>query len=423
MSPSSEPVELYGPEYKRDPYPLYAELRERGPVHRVRFPSGVCAWLVTGYEAAHRALTDPRLGKHHSRGNAAWRARASIMPEPQHSQLQVHLLHQDPPRHTALRRLITDAFAPQRVEALRPRFQAMADALLDGLPDSGGKADLVEVFAARFPFQVLADVIGLPREFADRFDRDWGKVVQPVGPEDPDRPAYEARLRGLQQYIADLVRHKRAERGEDLLSRLVAARDADRIGQEELDSMVFQLLVAGQEPVTHQITTALVTLLRHPTQLATLAGRPDLLPPAVEELLRHDSAFELTTWRFFAEDTELYGTRIPAGDSVIVSLSAANRDDRQFPDADALHFDRTPNPHLAFGHGIHFCPGAALARIELQVALGTLLRRLPDLRLAVPEDELEWTPAVLARGVGRLPVAYGGCPYASSGANGPDAAC
>ncbi|MGA5561210.1 cytochrome P450 family protein [Streptomyces platensis] len=422
MSPSSEPVELYGPEYKRDPYPLYAELRERGPVHRVRFPSGVCAWLVTGYEAAHRALTDPRLGKHHSRGNAAWRARASIMPEPQHSQLQVHLLHQDPPRHTALRRLITDAFAPQRVEALRPRFQAMADALLDGLPDSGG-ADLVEVFAARFPFQVLAEVIGLPTEFADRFDRDWGKVVQPVGPEDPGRPAYEARLRGLQQYIADLVRHKRAEGGEDLLSRLVAARDAGQLGQEELDSMVFQLLVAGQEPVTNQITTMLVTLLRHPEQLATLAGRPELLPHAVEELLRHDSAFELTTWRFFAEDTELYGTRIPAGDSVIVSLSAANRDERQFPDADTLHFDRTPNPHLAFGHGIHFCPGAALARIELQTALGTLLRRLPELRLAVPEDELAWTPAVLARGVGRLPVTYGGCPYTGSGANGPDAAC
>ncbi|WP_435602091.1 cytochrome P450 family protein [Streptomyces sp. bgisy130] len=422
MSPSSEPVELYGPEYKRNPYPLYAELRERGPVHRVRFPSGVCAWLITGYEAAHRALTDPRLGKHHSRGNAAWRARASIMPEPQHSQLQVHLLHQDPPRHTALRRLITDAFAPQRVEALRPRFQAMADALLDGLPGSGG-TDLVEGFAARFPFQVLAEVIGLPEEFADRFDRDWGKVVQPVGPEDPGRPAYEARLRGLQQYIADLVRHKHAEGGEDLLSRLVAARDAGRLGQEELDSMVFQLLVAGQEPVTNQITTALVTLLRHPAQLATLAGRPELLPQAVEELLRHDSAFELTTWRFFAEDTELYGTRIPAGDSVIVSLSAANRDSRQFPDADALHFDRTPNPHLAFGHGIHFCPGAALARIELQVALGTLLRRLPDPRLAVPEDELEWTPAVLARGVARLPVTYGGCPYAGSGANGPDAAC
>lgn len=401
-----DPVELYGPEYTRDPYPLYAELRARGPVHRVRFPSGVCAWLVTSYEAAHQALTDVRLGKHHSRGNAAWRARASIMPEPQHSRLQVHLLHQDPPRHTALRRLITDAFAPQRVEGLRPRFQEMADALLDGLPDAG-EADLVEVFAGRFPFRVLAEVIGLPREFEERFDRDWGKVVQPVGPSDPGRPAYEARLRALQQYIADLVVRKRAEQGEDLLSRLVAARDNGRLGQEELDSMIFQLLVAGQEPVTNQITTALVTLLRHPAHLAELAGRPELLPRAVEELLRYDSAFELTTWRFFAEDADLHGTRIPAGDSVIVSLCAANRDARQFPDADALHFDRTPNPHLAFGHGIHFCPGATLARIELQIALGTLLRRLPDLRLAVPDGELGWIPAVLARGVNRLPVTYG----------------
>ncbi|MCF3173393.1 cytochrome P450 [Streptomyces sioyaensis] len=419
--PGPDPVELYGPEYKRDPYPLYAELRERGPVHRVRFPSGVCAWLVTGYEAAHQALTDARLGKHHSRGNAAWRARASIMPEPQHSQLQVHLLHQDPPRHTELRRLLGDAFAPQRVEGLRPRFQAMADALLDGLPEHG-EADLVEAFAARFPFRVLAEVIGLPAEFEARFDRDWGKVVQPVGPTDPGRPAYEARLRGLQQYIADLVRHQRTVGGEDLLSRLVAAHDAGALGPEELDSMIFQLLVAGQEPVTNQITTALVTLLRHPAHLAALAGNPELLPRAVEELLRYDSAFELTTWRFLAEDADLHGTRVPAGDSVIVSLCAANRDARQFPDADTLDFDRSPNPHLAFGHGIHFCPGAALARIELQIALGTLLRRLPGLRPAVPESELSWIPAVLARGVDRLPVAYGTagrCPVTS----GPDAAC
>ncbi|MGW3013485.1 cytochrome P450 family protein [Streptomyces sp. NPDC001219] len=422
MSPSSEPVELYGPEYESDPYPLYAALRERGPVHRVRLPSGECAWLVTGYEAAHRTLTDPRLGKHHSRGDAAWRARASILPEPQHSQLQVHLLHQDPPRHPALRRLLTDAFAPQRVEALRPRFQEMAEALLDGLPESG-EADLVEAFAARFPFQVLAEVIGLPAEFAGRFDRDWGKAVQPVGAGDPGRPAYEARPRGLQQYLADLVGHKRAEGGEDLLARLVAAHDADRLGQEELDSMVFQLLVAGQEPVTHQITTALVTLLRHPAHLAELAARPELLPRAVEELLRYDSAFELTTWRFPAEDAELHGTRVPAGDSVLVSLSAAHRDGRQFPDADGLHFDRTPNPHLAFGHGIHSCPGATLVRVELQVAVGTLLRRLPGLRLAVADPELEWTPAVPARGVGRLTVSYGGCPYTGSGGNGPDAAC
>ncbi|MFF4288391.1 cytochrome P450 [Streptomyces sp. NPDC001633] len=406
MSRLPEPVALYGAAHTRDPYPLYAELRERGPVHRVRFPSGVCAWLVTGYEAAHQALTDPRLGKHHSRGNAAWRARASIMPEPQHSQLQVHLLHQDPPRHTALRRLLTDTFAPSRVEALRPRFQERAEALLDGLPESG-TTDLVETFAARFPFQVLAEVIGLPEEWANGFDRDWGKVVQPVGPTDPGRPAYEARLRGLQRYIAGLVAHKRRERGTDLLSRLVAACDDGRIEPAERDSMIFQLLVAGQEPVTNQITTALVALLRHPRQLAELAARPELLPRAVEELLRYDSAFELTTWRFFAEDADLHGTRVPAGDSVIVSLCAANRDPRRFADADRLDLDRSPRSHLAFGHGIHFCPGAALARIELGIALETLLRRLPGLRLATSDDQLAWIPAVLARGVDRLPVAFG----------------
>ncbi|UZJ32678.1 cytochrome P450 family protein [Streptomyces endophytica] len=439
MSRLPEPVELYGADYTRDPYPLYAELRARGPVHRVRFPSGVCAWLVTGYEAAHQALTDPRLGKHHSRGNAAWRARASIMPEPQRSRLQVHLLHQDPPRHTALRRLLTDTFAPSRVEALRPRFQELAEALLDGLPASG-RTDLVETFAARFPFRVLAEVIGLPAEFADRFDRDWGKVVQPVGPTDPGRPAYEARLRGLEGYIAGLVAHKRRERGADLLSRLVAACDDGRIEPAELDSMIFQLLVAGQEPVTNQITTALVALLRHPRQLAELAARPELLPRAVEELLRYDSAFELTTWRFFAEDADLHGTRVPAGDSVIVSLCAANRDPRRFADADRLDLGRSPNPHLAFGHGIHFCPGATLARIELQIALETLLRRLPGLRFAAPDDQLTWLPAVLARGVDRLPVAYGaagdadenavgtasggGCPFtAGRFADGADAAC
>ncbi|MFH8405853.1 cytochrome P450 [Streptomyces sp. NPDC018019] len=432
-----EPLPLFGEDYKRDPYPLYAELRERGPVHRVRFPSGVAAWLVTGYEAAHRALNDPRLGKHHSRGNAAWRARASIMPEPQHSQLQVHLLHQDPPRHTAMRRLITDAFAPKRIARLRPRFERLADALLDELPPArpghGGSTDLVATFATRFPFLVLAEVIGLPAEFTERFDRDWGKVVQPVGPDDPGRPAYEARLRGLQGYIAELVRHKREERGRDsgtessadsgtgsgtdLLSRLVAARDAGALDGAELDSMIFQLLVAGQEPVTNQITTALTALFRHPAHLAALRDDPALLPRAVEELLRYDSAFELTTWRFLAADAEVSGTRVPAGDSVIVSLCAANRDPDRFPDPDTLDFGRSPNPHLAFGHGIHFCPGATLARTELHIALETLLRRLPGLRLAVPDEELTWIPAVLARGVGALPVTYG-CPFGGTGAAG-----
>ncbi|MEV0962363.1 MULTISPECIES: cytochrome P450 [unclassified Streptomyces] len=401
-----EPVPLTGCPYKSNPYPLYERMREAGPVHRVVFPSGVHAWLVTGYEAAHQALNDERLGKNHDRGNDRWRARASIMPEPQHSQLQVHLLHQDPPKHTRMRRYVTDAFTPRRVESLLPRFRELADALVDALPETG-PADLVAGFAAHFPFQVLAEVIGLPAELAARFDRDWGKVVQPVGPTDPARPVYEARLHGLQSYIAEVVAHKREHRDDDLLSRLVAARDGDELSQEELDSMIFQLLVAGQEPVTNQITTALIALFRNPGTLDRLRDDPGLLPQAVEELLRYDSAFELTTWRFFAEDSDLHGTAVPAGDSVIVSLCAANRDPRRFDRPDELDLERSPNPHLAFGHGIHFCPGAALARAELRIALDTLLTRLPGLHLAVPDEDIQWIPAVLGRGTNHLPVGYG----------------
>ncbi|MFF7025972.1 cytochrome P450 [Streptomyces klenkii] len=401
-----DPVPLYGPEYKRNPYPLYARMREAGPIHRVLFPSGVTAWLVTGHEAAQKTLADPRLGKNHDRGNDRWRERASIMPEPQHSQLQVHLLHQDPPKHTTMRRLVTDAFAPRRVEGMRARFQEMADALVDAMPADADSADLVRCFAARFPFQVLAEVIGLPPHLAARFRREWGKVVAPVGPADPGRPAYEALLRELQGYIAEVVADRRGAPGDGLLSRLVAARDGGELTREELDSMIFQLLVAGQEPVTNQITTAMVALLRHPAALARLRAEPGLMPAAVEELMRLDSAFELTTWRFLAEDADLHGTRVPAGDSVIVSLCAANRDPERFPDPDTLDLDRAQGPHLAFGHGVHFCPGAALARIELQVAVGTLLARLPGLRLAVPEEELSWIPAVLGRGTAELPVAF-----------------
>ncbi|AWW37573.1 cytochrome P450 [Streptomyces sp. AS58] len=425
--PNSEPLPLYGKEYKTDPYPLYRKLREEGPVHRVNFPSGVDAWLVTGYDAAHSALNDDRLGKNHDLGNSAWRERAAIMPEPQHSQLQVHLLHQDPPKHTVMRKMVTEAFSPRHVERMRPRFEEIAAELLATALDGGaetGEIDVVAAFAAHFPFRVLAEVIGLPPALAARFDRDWGKVVQPVGPADPLRPVYEGRLRGLQGYIAEVTEDKRRDPGDDLLTKLVVARDAGEISKEEQDSIVFQLLVAGQEPVTNQITTALVALLRHPAQLRRLQEAvtegeghdPALLARAVEELLRYDSAFELTTWRFFAEDAELLGTRVPAGDSVIVSLSAANRDPERFPDADTLDLDRTPNPHLAFGHGIHFCPGAALARIELQIALRALLTGLPGLRLAVEDQELDWVRAVLARGVDELPVSYG--PSATAPATG-----
>lgn len=400
-----QPYPLHGKEFKRCPYPTYAGLREQGELHPVEFPSGVTGWLVTGYAAAVRTLSDPRLGKDHALGNDAWRRLAAIMPEPQHSQLQVHLLHQDPPQHTVLRRYVTEAMAPRRMEQLREHFTDLADQLLRPLA-SRGTGELVAEFTSQFPFAVLSTVIGLPEPLRRRFRREWCKVVAPVGPRSPHRAAYLALLDGLQAYIAEVVADARSRAADDLLCRLVAAADSGVLTEPERDSMIFQLLVAGQEPVTNQLNTALVALLTHPDQLRRLRQNPELLENAVEELLRYDSAFELTTWRFFREPTEVDAHTVPAGDSVIVGLAAANRDPERFPDPDRLELSRTATGHLAFGHGIHFCPGAGLARIQLQVALAAILRWLPELRLAVPPERLDWIPAVLGRGVESLPVTF-----------------
>jgi cytochrome P450 len=411
----TEPIHFYGPEIKRDPYPTYDQLRTAGAVHQVRFPSGVLAWLVTGYDAAVATLSDARLGKNHDLGNDDWRKLASIMPEPQHSQLQGHLLHQDPPKHTEMRRLVLDALAVRRVTGLREEFERIAHDLIDDITGTGA-ADLVASFAARFPFLVLSATIGLPAEYQRRFRREWCKVVAPVGPASPQRAWYVDLLHGLQGYIDDLVEHLRSSTRDDLLTGLVTAHAEGRLSYDELTSIIFQLLVAGQEPVTNQITTALLALFRHPDQLARLRADPALISSAVEELFRYDGAFELTTWRFFREPTEWFGVQIPAGDSVIVSLGAANRDPAKFADPDSLDFERSPNAHLAFGHGIHFCPGAALGRLELRIAIGALISRLPDLRLDVSAEQLQWINAVLGRGVDHLPVTFStdtgpsGCP-------------
>ena len=406
MNTLDEPVPLYGPDFKRDPYAVYARLRKQGPIHRVQFPSGVVGWLITGYDAAVETLSDARLGKDHRLGNDDWRALAAIMPEPQHSLLQVHLLHQDPPRHTAMRRPVTDALSPRRVRQHREQIQQIAENLLDELPETGS-VELVSTFAARFSFTVLSEMIGLPPALRRRFRREWCKVVQPVGPRSPQRAAYVALLEELQDYIADVIQDKRQQPSSDLLGELAAANTRGELDDAELSSMVFQLLVAGQEPVTNMICMAVISLLRHPEQLARLRTGEADVATAVEELFRYDGSFELTTWRFFRQPTVVHGITVPAGESVIVALSAANRDPARFADPDTLNLTRSPNPHLGFGHGIHFCPGATLGRTEVQIALESLLRRLPNLQLQDGPSELPWVQAVLTRGVERLALTYG----------------
>lgn len=402
-------IQLAGDTYHQDPYPLFQQLTGAGPVHPVQFPA-VHAWLITGYEAARSVCTDPRLGKDHRRANPYFLAHGSIMPEPQHSELQVHLLHVDGERHQRMRQLVASPLSARRTENLRAQIRADINDLIDTFPDpTSGAAtiDLIPVFTAPLALLALARAIGLPPELRDKFDRSWGTVVAPVGPQHPERPVYERRLRELQNYIAEIVDSIRKS-GDDhsILAGIVGASDTGDITGAERDSMIFQLLVAGQDPVSAQLQLCLLDVFADPALVDRLRKRPTDVPRAVEELLRHDSAFSLTTWRFLDESADLFGTQIPAGDSVIVALGAANRDPRAFDHPDSIDIDRDPNPHLAFGFGAHACPGAALARLQLCEALEALLARLPDLEICVDRDALHWSPAPLTRAVASLPATY-----------------
>lgn len=398
-------IPLFDEAFKQNPYSTYQRLLEQSPIHYVLFPSGVYGWLVTGYDAAIETFTHPEIGKNHALGNPRWRALASVMPEPQHSQLQAHLLHQDPPKHTAMRNLVTPAFTASRIESFRGKITAHVNRLLDKICDNG-QADLIKDFAAKLPLLVLSEVIGLSETHREQFKREWCKAVVPVGPNDPGRTTYVNLLVELHSYIDTVVDQSRGGDEESLIVRLIAAHDADKLSYNELTSMVFQLLVAGQEPVTNQIGNAVLALLQHPDQMQRLVKAAEISETALAELLRFNSAFELSTWRFFSKPTNLLGASIPAGDSVIVSINAANRDPKHFQCPHKLDLERANNTPLTFGHDHHYCPAASLARLELEISVQQIIMRLPNLRLACPQQELTWTTAILARGLRKLPVTF-----------------
>jgi cytochrome P450 len=403
VTQAKEAFPLYGEDFKADPQTTYAALGEEGPLHRVEFPSGVVGWVVTDYTAGCGLLNDPEMSKDHRHGTDKWRATASRMPEPFHSRMQVHLMHRDPPDHTRMRRMLTEALSPRAVAAAMPRIREVAEELADRI-EAVEETDLQATFAFPLAFIVLCELVGIPRPAAERFERRWCEAVNSVGPRHPHRAHYVQILRELDAFITDLLTQARQSEDENLLRRLVENTDRGELTPEELSSTVFQLLIPGSGPVMTQIGNSALRLLEHPQALAQCRAHPEVLATAVDELLRFDGSFELTTWRLNTRPRELFGTEVPAGDPIMVSLASANRDPQRFPDPDRLDLNRAPNPHLSFGHGIHYCPGAALARAEVRVALEVLLRRFPNLSLAVPPDELSWSQAVLVHGLTALPV-------------------
>ena len=404
-APEAAP-ELFTWEFAADPYPAYAWLREHAPVHRTTLPSGVEAWLVTRYADARQALADARLSKnpgHHGQSSG----RTGI-PGERGADLMTHLLNIDPPDHTRLRRLVSKAFTPRTVATFEPRVREITDRLIDGFA-ANGSADLIHEFAFPLPIYAICDLLGVPEEDQDDF-RDWaGLMIRHGG---GPRGGVARAVKKMRAYLAELIHRKRADLGDDLISELIRASDhGEHLTENEAAAMAFILLFAGFETTVNLIGNGLYALLTHPEQRAQLQasldrGETALLATAVEELLRYDGPVELATWRYATTALSIGGQDIAVGDPVLVVLAGADRDPSRFDQPDLLDLTRRDNPHLGFGHGIHYCVGAPLARLEAQYALAALLTRLPDLALAAAPADLRWRGGLIMRGLRQLPVGY-----------------
>lgn len=405
------PLDLFTPAFHQNPHQALAELRGTAPAVPVMTPNGLRTWLVTGYEHARALLADPRLSKDMRVGRDLIprnfadpdKQRAFLAESGERSQfphvLSVHMLDSDPPDHTRLRRLVGRAFTARRVESLRPRITALTDELLDGMARHE-RLDLMEALAFPVPFTVICWLLGVPPDDRAAFRRWSNLLVSGAGTEEV-REASASMI----AYLKALIETKRAEPADDMLTDLVHAQDAgDQLSSDELISMAFLLLVAGHETTVNLIGNGTLALLTHPEARAQLAADESLWPAAVEEFLRYDGPVSHATWRFTTEPVEVGSVVIPEGEFVTISLGAAGRDPARYRDPDRLDISRAHTASVAFGHGIHHCLGAPLARLEGQIVLGRLLARFPALRLAADPEELRWRSSLMMRGLEELPV-------------------
>jgi cytochrome P450 len=401
-------VDLLSEQALLDPYPFYARLRDDTPVCRWRLPNGLETWQVTRYEDARLVLADRRF----SHAEEALRGAGVFLGGD--AAFGPSMMTSDPPDHTRLRRLVTRAFTPRRVEELRPRVQQIVDRLLDAMA-RGHEADLISAFAFPLPVTVICELLGVPPEDQDDL-RAWTRTMVIIPATEQERERLRDGAQALQQYLGRLVARKQAavradlpdQAQPDLLSALITARDeGGRLSERELIGTMNLLLFAGHETTANLIGNGMLALFRHPDQLRMLRERPELLPSAIEEFLRYEGPSQRGTFRVAVEDVDVAGVTIPAGSVVMVMIGSADRDPRQFADPDRLDITRGGSDHVAFGHGIHYCLGAPLARMEGQVAFGTLLSRFPDLALACAPDEVRRGPrSIFVRGVVALPVRF-----------------
>ena len=417
-------IDIFDPAFKAQAFPIYARVRANERITRSQAPNGRPFWVVLGYEEGQAILKD-----HHRFANN-WRnalteeevqafhdqAYGHLSPEEREERIATdmifgeQLLTVDPPQHTRLRRLVSQSFTPRFVEGLRPRVQAIADTLLDRMErhiaETGEQqVDLLTHYAFPLPITVISEMLGIPDKDYDRF-RVWSNAVLEL---DPTGGMVEASMDVFGEfgfYLFQLINEKRKNPGNDLISGLVAAEEeGDKLNEQEVIGMVFILIVAGHETTVNLIGNGMLAFFEHPEQLALLKEDPEgRIKPAIEEILRYYGPVEMALARYAKEDVEIGGVTIKRGEAVNVMIASADHDPELVERPDEFDITRQPTRHLGFGTGIHACLGAPLARLEGQIAIPSLLARFPDIRLAVPTDELVWRLTGITRGLTTLPV-------------------
>ncbi|ATE54979.1 cytochrome P450 [Actinosynnema pretiosum] len=393
--------EMAGPGFRADPYPFYAVMRERAPVHRVRG-----AWLISRCADVEAALADPRMSSDRDRMTAALGSGSPVVRELSRltARLGRVMSNTDAPEHSRLRRLVSRGFTARRVERLRGDVQRVVDGLLDG---AGSELDVVGDLAMPLASAVICELFAVPEADRPRV-HGWFAVLRDLL---ADVARSEQVVGEFHEYLSWLAARRREQPGQDVVSALVAAQaEDDRLTEEELLSTCYVIITAGDETTTHLIGNGVLALLRHPEQLALLRARPDLVGRAVDECARYDSPTQVIT-RVLAADLELGGQLLREGDIAYLGLASANRDPRRHADPDLFDLARSGRGSLAFGHGPHFCLGASLARLEVELAIGSLVRASPGLRLR--GDGLEWHRNPLQRKLIALPVVRWDAPLSS----------
>lgn len=398
--PLAEPIDMV-PYLSGCPYDAYAQLRESGGAHEAVKPGGGQVWVISRYADVKTLLSDPRMSIE-SRSSRHGYQGFGLPPA-----LDENLLNIGEQAHARLRRLVSSAFTPRRIEAQREHVQEVVDRLIAEIRPNG-RADLVAELAAPIPLVVICDLLGIPESDGAAFQAYTRSLMTP---NDPNRPSTSELVSGMEACLVDLIERKRSEPADDLLTAMITARDGDdRLTENELTSLAFLILWAGFETTVHLIANGLVTLLTEPGLADVVREEPDPHTPRmaalVEELLRRDGPMLTAIRRFPLEDLKIGERIIPAGDTVLLAIASANRDPQYFAEPDDIDLDRTANGHLGFGHGPHYCLGAPLARMEVRTALWTAIHRLPNLTLAIPAQDLPWKPDHRQHALTALPVTF-----------------